>query len=628
MRIRPLYLILLLPALIAAAFVAPAKSPSGEAADRLKASYIFVEAVDALNDSRIDDAMLLMQRARALDPADVDINASLGELIFATGMGDSIDFERSYDAIRDRFLANPSNADNGMRWANLAAKMSRMDDVLRAYEELCRANPGRTDFALSLAWVKAMRVLQGDTASLDSAMAIYDRLEQGLGIDPTVIGQRVRALAMASDTAGIVRELNRLYLSAPSDAEINLLVGGTFSAIEMPDSAIFYYDRACALDSTNGEAYLVRAEYYMAQGDSARYDTEVFKALESQNLDFEPKFEILSNYVRALYEDTSRVARIGHLFEVMQNIHPGEANLHQLYGSYLATIDSLAPASEQFGYAADLAPDDPYNWQFLIQTAVGAGDTIRAIEAGRKAIPRFPDNLYFPFVTAGLVMETEGPQQALDLIDSFDVSGFTNNEALSSYHQTRGDMLYKLQLTDSAFAEYERALEYNPLNDGAQNNAAYFMACENVNLDHARQLIEAAVNSDPANPTYLDTYAWVLFKLKDYPAARRQIDLALGAYGDSTDITPPDPKLADGTPVTEPADTAITEVAAAADDSVEVEDVIFEEPTAEIYDHAGDIYFMTGEPEQAVKFWQRALDLDPGNQRILKKVKNKAYFFE
>lgn len=624
---QSLYLLLLVPAVIAAGFSAPAKSPAGDAADRLKASYLFVEAVDAMNDSRIDDAMLLLDRAASLDPGDIDIAAARGELVFGTGMGDSTDFARAYDAIRDRYLANPADVDNGLRWANLALKLSRLDDVRRAYEALNAAHPARTDFALNLAWIQAMDVLKGDTASFDRAMAIYDRLEQGMGVDPVIINQRVRALALASDTAGMVHELTRLYRSAPTDPDINMLVGRTFSAINMPDSAILYYDRACALDSTNGEAYLVRAEYYMSQGDSARYDTEVFRALESPNLEFEPKFDILTNYVRALYEDTTRVGRIGRLFEVMQTIHPGEADLHNLYGSYLATIDSLGPASEQFGYAADLAPDDPYNWQFLIQTAVGAGDTIRAVEAGRKAIPSFPDNLYFPFVTAGLVMETEGPQQALDILDDFDVSEFTNTEALSSYHQTRGDMLYKLNLTDSAFAEYEVALEYDPMNAGAQNNAAYFMACENVNLDRAREMIENAVASDPTNPTYLDTYAWVLFKQKDYPSARLQIDLALGAYTDSTDVTPPDPKAADELPVAElePGATGPAEVV---EEVTAIEEVLFEEPSAEVYEHAGDIYFMTGEPEQAVVFWEKALELDPGNARILKKVKNKAYFFE
>jgi hypothetical protein len=37
---------------------------------------------------------------------------------------------------------------------------------------------------------------------------------------------------------------------------------------------------------------------------------------------------------------------------------------------------------------------------------------------------------------------------------------------------------------------------------------------------------------------------------------------------------------------------------------------------------------MTGEPEQALSFWKRALELDPDNELIQKKVKHKAYFYE
>ena len=50
--------------------------------------------------------------------------------------------------------------------------------------------------------------------------------------------------------------------------------------------------------------------------------------------------------------------------------------------------------------------------------------------------------------------------------------------------------------------------------------------------------------------------------------------------------------------------------------------------SADVFDHAGDIYFMTGEPEQALSFWKRALELDPDNELIQKKVKHKAYFYE
>lgn len=613
MRRNPAYiLIALVGAVLFGVCASTAEMPRRDDSQRLKASYVFLEGVAAMNDSRYDDAMLLFDRAAALDPTDRDIAAVRGELVFATTTGDSADFARAYEAIRARFLANPADADNGRRFANLASRLYRADDVRMAYSLLARNFPERTDFALSRAWSLAQAYQRGDTAALDTALAIYDTLEAGLGPDPTIINHRIRALSVRGDTAAIVGQLGRLYATAPSDPEICLMTGSTFYALGMPDSAIIYLDRACELDSTDGEAVLTRAQYYLSEGDSARYDREVFRALESPGLEFEPKLSLLSDYVRALYTDPAHTEAIGELFRVMQQIHPGEAELHNFYGSYLATIDSLRAASEQFGYAADLDPDEPQNWQYLIQTAVGAADTIRAIDAGRKAIPRFPDNLYFPFVTAALLNDTDGPRRALDLIDSVDVSGFQNPAALSMYHTTRGDYLYKLGMADSAFAEYGRAIDYDPSNAGAQNNAAYFMACEGADLPRARMYIENALRDDPLNPTYIDTYAWVLFKTGDYEGARKQIDAVLAMATDSTDITPP------ATPdsVSAGPSEGYAEV---------VEEVAPDpfEPSAEVYEHAGDIYFMTGDTDAAVEYWKHALLLDPANATLPRKIRRR-----
>ena len=140
------------------------------------------------------------------------------------------------------------------------------------------------------------------------------------------------------------------------------------------------------------------------------------------------------------------------------------------------------------------------------------------------------------------------------------------------------DNLYQLGRADSAFTLYDKALVYNPDNLLAMNNCAYFMACNDIELDRALAMIEKVVAADPENPTDLDTYAWVLFKRKDYAKAREVIDKALGL----------DP-----------------------------------EPGAEILEHAGDIYFMDREPAEAVEFWKKALKLDPGNESLKLKVKNK-----
>ena len=90
-----------------------------------------------------------------------------------------------------------------------------------------------------------------------------------------------------------------------------------------------------------------------------------------------------------------------------------------------------------------------------------------------------------------------------------------------------------------------------------------------------------AVNANPDNATFIDTYAWVFFKKKDYDMALFYIKSAMS----NTD-----------------------------------------EPSADIIEHYGDILYMTGDKEGAVKQWEKALELKPTNDVLMRKVENQTYY--
>lgn len=591
--------------------------------DRLKAAYLFMEATSRLQQDEPGPAYYMMRRAAELDPSDPDIAGALAEITIFAGVGDSVEFEKAYNDLRRRYLADPKDFQNGLRFVRVATQLRRETDVRDTYKMLSEAYPNRSEYALQYAMARAFDYLKGDTAATTEAISILDRIEEAIGLEPTITLNKLQVFMIKKDTAAMINEIERYAATSPGDAEVNYITGQLFDNIAMPDSAIIYYDRACAIDSTMGASYLARADYYLAKGDSARYDSEVVKVLESQSIEFPPKLEILTNYTRALYQRPERQKGINEVFERMLDIHSGEPQLRYLYAAFLAAIDSNAQAAEQFGYAMDLAPDDADYPRFRMQTAMEAGDTAQAINTAIEASKRFHD-LTFPISGSSLLSMRGHTEEALALLDSFKIEGNEPPQALSVYYQQRGDLLYKIEQVDSALASYEFALKFDPENAGALNNLAYFMAEDDRDLDKAESYIRQALMREAGNPTYIDTYAWVLFKKKDYEGARREIDEVLKIYStpDTLDVTEVDSFAI------EPAD-----VPAVSDSTVEehVEEVIeeaeeamdMETPSSEIYDHAGDIYFMSGMPEKAVEFWKEALLLDPENKKIKLKIKNK-----
>ena len=113
---------------------------------------------------------------------------------------------------------------------------------------------------------------------------------------------------------------------------------------------------------------------------------------------------------------------------------------------------------------------------------------------------------------------------------------------------------------------------------GALNNYAYYLSERNEDLEKAEQMSRKTIDAEPKNSTFLDTYAWILFQQGKYADAKTYIDQAI--ENDST-----------------------------------LGDVVLE--------HAGDIYYMSGEKEKALDFWTKAAEKGEGSGLLSKKIKLK-----
>ena len=63
------------------------------------------------------------------------------------------------------------------------------------------------------------------------------------------------------------------------------------------------------------------------------------------------------------------------------------------------------------------------------------------------------------------------------------------------------------------------------------NNWAYFLSLDGKRLDEALRMAERANELSPRNPTYMDTQAWILFKLDRLEEARQLMRQAVALDG-------------------------------------------------------------------------------------------------
>lgn len=580
MRRLPVILLSLAALLIGSlASARSSRGPSRE--DNDKADYLYLEALRQRSQGKHDAAYELLERAYSLNPADNEIAFELARYLFILSPDESK--QRSVSLMKEYYDANPADIQASGTYGMMLNSLGLSDQALEVWKRTHIFHPDNFNVTATLANSLAQT---GSKEDADRAVGLLDSLEVTEGPSVQLSSNKIQIFYNFKDTASILAEVDRLRRLYPANVDFNVFAGDVYTMFGDKDKALGFYDEACRLDPSSGYAYYSKAEYYKAIGDSAGYDREVFMALGRDNLDVNTKLVILRSYISEMYADSLQQPRIIQLFDTLELQHPLEHDIHSLYVAYLLNIGDYVKATEQQEQTLGLNPADPQGWDMLSSLYMQNSQFEKAEDALNRGLHYYPDNYMYHY-KLGAIYDMDGrvseaPEQyalALENADSTDL------EAISDIYASMADNLQKRQLPDSAYGCYEKAILYNPSNAGALNNYAYYLACNNGDLDKALSLTEKAVEQTPESATNLDTYAWVLFKRKDYAKAREIIDKALACLA---------PR----------------------------------EEASEIYEHAGDIYFMDGDTAGAVDFWKKALTLDPDNELLQRKVKNKTFYYE
>ena len=544
--------------------------------DRVKAEYIFLEAEKQRNMGRDDAFHHLLQYAHSLDPENSAIAYYLGysRLMKSNlSVSDSL-FSSSLRMMRKHVDAHPEDKYEAMLYANGNMIANQVQEGLRVLKIQAERNPHNVEVQLSIADAYAR------LEDYRNAIAAYDSVQQWQGQSVQLSARKVRAYQALNDTVGAIGEMHSLLATAPRNVDYNLAMGNMLLMFGERDSALTYYDKAQQYEPENGATYLAKAQFYNAIGDSVNYDQQTYQALVSKDLDVASKVEVLADYARHLLVAKDSSARTENLFKVLIEQHPNEPQIRMLFSDYLAAKDDMKGAAEQMDYAVNLDPTDAQAWNRLLVLNIISENYEAAIAAGDRAIELNPNNIelygyiapaYYNIKQYDKAIEVY--KKALTAVDS------TDTEHRSMFLGGMGDAKFSMGDTIGAFALYDQAIEIDPNNVSILNNYAYFLTLCNRDLDKAERMSAKTVQAEPQNATFLDTYAWVFYKRKEYTMAQLYIEMAIKNE---------------------------------------------RRPSSDIYDHYGDILLAVGNKQEALKQWKKALELDAGNKELLEKVEKLA----
>lgn len=534
--------------------------------DKKKTESLFFDANKAKVTENPGEAMHLFKQVVELDPAHDAAWYELGLLYYQQR-----DIKNSIANLAKAYELDPNNVWYCITLATVYTQNSQFNEARAIYELLHQNHPSDRSYALELAntWIKLDKPQE--------AIKIYDDIEAKQGISEEISLRKHQIYLATGKKKKALEEIEKLATANEWDSRIQSLLAEFYITNGMQDKALNTYEKILTIDPENPYINISLADFYRKQGDLKKSILALKKGFANQYLDAGTKMQILGTYYSQTGNYEGMDKDILELSAILADQHPYDPQVLAFRAEMLATIQEYQPALDLFKKVSELDPGKYEVWENIMRINALMNNYDSLVIESNRVIELFPVQPMPYYFNAIANMMLKNYDNAIKSLNTGIKLVFNNNQLMAEFYSLFGDAFHGANRIQEAFNAYENSIKYDPKNAVVLNNYAYYLALENKDLDKAVSLIQKANELSPDISTYLDTYAWVLYKKGDFTNALVYMEKALQLES---------------------------------------------QPNAVQLEHYGDILYRLNRVDEAKQWWEKAAALGEGSKFLPAKVKD------
>ena len=467
--------------------------------------------------------------------------------------------DKAIACIEKAAALEPSNSTYQETLANAYINLHQYDKAAAVLESLYDKHRDRDDV------LGVLIQLYEEQHEYESAIKTLTLLETVEGKSERLSYAKSNFYTQLGDKKAAIAEMKHLADQYPNDQNYRGLYANALFVNGQKKKELEIYDDILKIEPDNRNALMALLAYEKDEGDPDKADALTEKVLLSKNITSQDRILLMRQEIGQSEQEGGDSTRVLYLFRKMLDQPQMDADIAILCATYMnlkqMPNDTISGVLEQ---VLRVAPDNAAARLQLVSYAWQANDMNRIISLCQDARQYNPDEMAF-YYYQGIAYYREGQlDQALNAFHNGIgvITQQSDPDIVSDFYAVMGDILHQKGNDKEAFAAYDSCLVWKDDNYGCLNNYAYYLSEKGIQLDKAEQMSYRVIKAEPKNATYLDTYAWILFKQGRYTEAKIYIDQTLQCDSDTSAV---------------------------------------------LLEHAGDIYYFAGEKERAVDFWQQAL---------------------
>ena len=533
--------------------------------------YYLMEATGLQEQGRYDESFELLDHCLRLDPESAAIQFFSSPYYIMMGK----------DSIAQKMLeyivkASPDNEIYSSALVHYYYNKGDRQAAIALYEKLLETAKSKEEIYMVL------HNMYNENGDYEKALATLDDIAKFVGNTTDVMVQKLKLFLHLGRNDDAVELGKQLIEENPDDSRFVCLLAGTYNIIGETEMAIGTYKQVLEREPENVNAMSSLVEIYAQIEDIQEYETLIERLLRNEKFDPEERLRYIANHL--IYLDYSDSIRAKTFIQELTTLPFNQLEHHEIYLQYLEYKE--APAYEILPVLDKIIELDPENVNAIVKQlsyAVERNDADAVLKYSDEALLYLPHILELYYYKALSYYILEDKEKSVEIFEQGIAScdKDTDPSAISTMYSMIGNIYNDLEIKDKCYAAYDSALLYNPYNMEVLNNYAYFLSLDEKELQKALEMSKKTVDAEPENDTYLDTYAWILFKMKRYEEAKAYAEKMI-----SLDI----------------------------------------ELSSVVLHHIGDIYAKCGNIEKAVLYWQEACNAGDETKILKKKIRKKRYY--
>lgn len=545
--------------------------------------YFFLEAMCERQKGNHDAAFDLLQHCIEINP-----NAAEAYFFVAQYYSSLKQQEQALTYLEKAYELNPQNSIYTETLAQAYTSAHQYEKAIDVFEALFSREPDRDD-VLAILYELYQRSDQ-----LEKAVYALERLETLDGKTERLSLAKSELYTRLGNKKAAIAEIKALADQYPNDLNYRVMYGDALMQNGQKKQALAVYQGVLKEEPGNVQAQLSMISYYAAEGDTEKADEMNERVLLNEDVEPSVRMEIMRREVMNNLQNGGDSVRILKLFHQLLSVPEPDADMALMCATYMKLREMPADSiNGMYERVLQIAPDNSYARLQLVASAWDKDQLDKVIELCKAARQYNPDDMAFYYYQGFAYYRQDDVDNALDAFQN-GVSVITeqsNPDLASDFYEVMGELLYKKGMVREAFAAYDSCLVWKEDKISCLNNYAYYLSELDEQLERAELMSYKTIKAEPKNATYLDTYAWILFKQGRYSEAK--------IYMDQTLQNDPD-------------------------------------TSAVVLEHAGDIYAKCNDLQQALNYWQQALDKSSDDSEIkgkrkqilIKKIKLQKYIKE